>query len=357
MDPSFWDLRRPALYAYQRRWARHRTLAAYNIDRYLYQPNHLQRWPRQQTPFPSFNIDLSPPHRTLAAYNIDSSRLSDQSTETKYIYCIKLPHFGCKPLSTSIQVQLSSQQCQGVRQARRYAPYPSYPHRVSSTNVGLGRTAASYIGTSGYTALAKQLQPQQTLYEVVKIGKTKRNPAQRFHEILGPFQNLPEVRVPLLQEISSTDDQQTVLQKVESCDDVIFLVEVQDIGTAEQDIRKALGIPLGQGFIDQFLASINDEEQKQHFKDDSGMTEWVVMDAKLATHLQTTFRIQSHPFVRFNNNILWPYGTPSGDEVRWQLLSQARDYYCQRIGSTSLPPGFHISFPPTNFSYTLHTPT
>ena len=271
----------------------------------------------------------------------------------EYIYCVKLPHFGCKPQSTSTQDQRSSQ---AVRQAQRYAPYPSYPHRVSSTNVGLGQTAAGYIGTSGYTALAKLFQPPQTLYEVVKIGKTK-DPAERFHDILGPFQNLPEVLVPLLQEISSTDDPQTVLRKVKLCDPVIFLIKVRNIGRAEKDIRKAFGIPLGQGFIEQFLESISEEEQKKRFKKDSGMTEWVVMDAKLAVRLQTTFRTHLHPFVKFD--ILCPYHTPSGDEVYQQLFAEGSRYYSQRIriGSTSLPPGFHISFPPTNFSYTLQIPT
>jgi hypothetical protein len=200
------------------------------------------------------------------------------------------------------------------------------------------------------------------LYEVVKIGKTK-NPARRFHEILGAFQNLPGVQVPLLKEINSTDDPQTVLRKVksQSCDPVIFLVKVRDIGTAEGDIRNAFGTPLGQGagFIDQFLASISDEEQKKRFTADggySGMTEWVVMDAKLAAHLQTTFRVQPYLFI----NPLWPYGTPSGEEVHQRLFTQGLNYYLsQRNRSTSfqIPPEFHISFPPTNFSYTLHTRT
>ena len=336
MDPSFWDLRRPSLhrYPYHRRWARHPIFAAYNIDRHLYQPNR----PRQQI-LPSFSqpsplhLLPRPPHQTLAAYNVDSSHLSDQTTVTEYIYCIKLPHFECKPQSTS------THSSQAVRQARRYAPYP-----------------LNFMGNAALTQLAKLLQPQQTLYEVVKIGKTK-DPAERFHDILGPFQNLPEVQVPLLQEISSTDDPQTVLRKVKLCDPVIFLIKVRNIGTAEKDIRKAFGIPLGQGFIEQFLESISKEEQKKRFKKDSGMTEWVVMDAKLAVHLQTTFRTHLRPFVKFN--ILCPYHTPSGDEIYRQLFAEGSRYYSQRIRirSTSLPPGFHISFPPTNFSYTLQIPT
>jgi hypothetical protein len=83
MDPSFWDMRRPSL-----------------------QPR-LQRvqWP------------------TLATYSIDSSH---QTTVTDYIYCIKLPHFECKPQSTSTSTQVQ-QSRQADRQARRPAPYPSSP--------------------------------------------------------------------------------------------------------------------------------------------------------------------------------------------------------------------------------------
>jgi hypothetical protein len=225
--------------------------------------------------------------------------------------------------------------------------------------MGLRRTAGGHIDTSGnaaltsaLTQLAKLFQPQQTLYEVGKIGKTD-NPARRFHEILGPFQNLPEVRVPLLQEINPTDDSQTVLRKVKSHDTVIFLVKVRDIGTAEGDIRKAFGTPLGLDFIDQFLASVSGEEQKKRFKKDSGMTEWVVMDAKFAAHLQTQFRVQPYSFV----NPLWPCGIPRGEDVYWQLFSQGLNYYYPRSIRSSLPPEFHISFQPTNFSYTLHTRT
>ena len=85
------------------------------------------------------------------------------------------------------------------------------------------------------------------------------------------------------------------------------------------------------------------------------MTEWVVMDAKFAAHLQTMFRLQPYSFI----NTLWPCGsTPSGNAVRWQLFSQGYNYYFpQRRRSTSRPPGFHISFPPTNISYTLNIPT
>jgi hypothetical protein len=326
---------------------RRRGLAAlYDIDIDPYQPS-LQNLPRPGHPtLPSF-IDLrySRLHHLLGAYNIDSSRLTDQTTVTEYIYCIKLPQFVCKPQSTSTHSR------QAVRRDRRPTPYPSYSHQVSSTNVGF-RRLADYRGI-----VSRRFKPQQTLYEVVKIGKTD-NPARRFHEILGPFQKFPEVWVPLLQEINSTDDPQTVLRKVKSHDTVIFLVKVRDIGTAEGDIRNAFGTPLGQGagFIDQFLASISDEEQKKRFKGDSGMTEWVVMDAKLAANLQYKFRTQPRPFVEIST--LWPYDTPSGEHVHQQLLIQRRNYYHQilRSRSTSLPPEL-ISFPPTEFSYTLRTPT
>ena len=305
------------------------------------------------------NPHLQPIDRTLA------SLLSDQTTVTEYIYCIKLPQFVCKSQATE------ENQVQYRRQARlqRYAPYLRSRHQIGSTcSVGLRQAAASHrcnigtsidiYGTSDNTAptqvnLAKLFQPQQTLYEVVKIGKTK-NPAQRFHDILGPFQNLPEVQVPLLQEINSTDDPQTVLRKVKSttCNPVIFLVKVRDIGTAEGDIREAYGVPLGQEFIDKFLASVSNEQQKKNFKDDSGMTEWVVMDAKFAAHLQTTFHLQHCPFV----NTLWPCGkTPSGEQVRRQLFSQHQTYFSSRRRSVSFPPEFDISFPPTNFSCTLYT--
>jgi hypothetical protein len=151
------------------------------------------------------------------------------------------------------------------------------------------------------------------------------------------------------------DSRMLILQKVRSCDPVIFLEKVRDIGTAEGDIRKAFGIPLGQGFVDKFLESI-DEEQKKRFKADSGMTEWVVMDAQFAAHLQRMFHSQFFPS-DILNILPWPRGTPSGEEIHRQLFSQGHNYYSQRIGSISLPPEFHISFPPTKFSYTLRTPT
>ena len=189
-------------------------------------------------------------------------------------------------------------------------------------------------------------------HEMVKIGKSE-NPARRFHEILGAFQNLG-VQVPLLQHIRSTDDLQTTLQKAKDIDSVVFLVKVQDIGTAEEDIRKDLGISPQdqQGFIENFLSCL-DEGQKKPFKDDTGMTEWVLMDSGLAAVLQQNFRYSQLCRSRLGT---YGYSPPSGDEATRQLRARHANYNIQRNRSKKLPPEFLISFQ-TNFRYCLKIST
>ena len=110
-----------------------------------------------------------------------------------------------------------------------------------------------------------------------------------------------DIQVPLLQVIKFKQmiRKQLFIKKPRLVDSVVFLVKVRDIGTAEEDIRKALGISPQdqQGFIDYFLSRL-DEEHKKPFKDDAGMTEWVLMDSGLVADLQWNFHYsqlcQSH---------------------------------------------------------------
>ena len=269
-----------------------------------------------------------------------------RQAETEYIYCIKLPSFECTPRApAAATVQPLSLRQAAVRQRYRprYQPYSLYP-RPSGV-------------TTPFTQLAQQAaaQHQWIPHEMVKIGKSKR-PAHRFHEILGAFQNLG-VQVPLLQHIRSTDDPQTTLQKAKFIDSVVFLLKVQDIGTAEEDIRKDLGISLEQRFIDNFLSCL-DEEQKKPFQDNAGMTEWVLMDSGLAVDLQWSFRYsqlcRSHLDVRVS---MGAYGhfLPRGDEATRQLRTRGLNSYLQRNMSKKLPPEFRILFQPTNFCFENHT--
>ena len=311
------------------------------------------------------------PAPALNIYNLDYilSR-AHQAEKIEYIYCIKLPCFVCTPQSAPAQEYAAAQvqplselhsHCpRAVRRTRlrRYTPYSLNLRRsvTATPSETLGPVPRPFAGQWHDNVVRRQLlgalavppRPQWTPHEVVKIGKSE-NLARRFHEILGAFQNLPEVQVPLLQEINSTDDLQTVLRKAKLLESVIFLVKVKDIGTAENDIRNILGRSLGQGFINHFLECLNDEEQKKPFEDNSGMTEWVLMDAELATHLQCKFRFNE----LYRSYLHLLPQTPKGSDVHRQLRAHGINYYIRRNRSANLPPRFHISFRPTNFSYTL----
>ena len=203
-----------------------------------------------------------------AQLNLDRSVRRQVAPKTEYIYCVKLPNFVCTPSQGTSVPESTAAQPQPLRRQtvqQRHQPYSLY-HRHRITNMALTRQFV--------VLQAAARQREWIPHEMVKIGKSE-NPARRFHEILGAFQNLG-VQVPLLQHIRSTDDLQTTLQKAKDIDSVVFLVKVQDIGTAEEDIRKDLGISPQdqQGFIENFLSCL-DEGQKKPFKDDTGMTEWV----------------------------------------------------------------------------------
>ena len=271
-------------------------------------------------------------HRIFAALNLDEP-VHQQATKTEYIYCVKLPNFVCTPnQGTQVPELTAVQPLRRQTVQQRYRPYSLYPrHRITSRLWALQ---------------AAGRQQEWIQHEVVKIGKSE-NPARRFHEILGVFQNL-DIQVPLLQVIKANDDPQTTLQKAKLVDSVVFLVKVRDIGTAEEDIRKALGISLGQGFIDYFLSRL-DEEHKKPFKDDAGMTEWVLMDSGLVADLQWNFHYSQ--LCQSHLNIHMGAFLPRGDEATRQLRARHLNYYIRRNMSKKLPPEFLISFQPTNFSY------
>lgn len=306
--------------------------------------------------------------QALLPYNFGQSTIRDPTMsgldlarplpcDTEYIYCIRLP-FSCiskAPVGKYVRVDHS-----------RFIPrHHPYSRQIAHFSRGRQQQQTISYHISGMPSTPTvNLQPS-TPQVVVKVGKTD-NPARRFHEIFGAFQNLRVTESdPLLQVIRGTDDPKVVLEsvKVHKISSVVFLMEVQaqDIETAEKNIRGTLGVPLGQDFKESFLQSLADEEQKKRFDSNAGMSEWILMDSALATNLQYKFH---------NNMLYWKserqqnlfeifsgvLQTPSGSDLHQHVFSHCLEYTFQKRNS-SRPSEVTISLPDQLpiFSYTFKT--
>ena len=135
-------------------------------------------------------------------------------------------------------------------------------------------------------------QPSSPSVVVAKVGITK-NPAERFYDIFHAFEVFGEPQ-PLLKKLPE-DDNPTEWAK--SIDEIIFIHEVRNPGTAEKDIRTQLiqksvihfyQPELKSDFRDSFTAKVP-KEKKDYLKS-VGMTEWIILDHSLAMSLQKIFR-------------------------------------------------------------------
>lgn len=136
------------------------------------------------------------------------------------------------------------------------------------------------------------------------------NPAGRFYDIFHAFEEFGQPR-PLLKNLPESGV--NPVEWAKSIDDVIFIHEVRDPGTAEENIRTQLvrtsvaefyQPELESDFLDSFAAKVP-KEKKDYLKS-IGKTEWIILDHSLAMHLQGKFR----------RGEIWPVGrAPSGVEL------------------------------------------
>ena len=191
----------------------------------------------------------------------------------QYIYCVKLP-FNCGPNSSfrsALNLEIPRRRNIGYHPYRR--PFGISRHPPNSL-VALPPTSISM-------ALMDIMKPR---WVVVKVGISK-DPARRLHEIFDVFEKLDGVQTQMyLGDISPTDSPEVCIRKAKSLDSIVFIQKVQDIGTAEGDVRMWLGRPLGEDFIDKFTSHVTGLSLSR-----DGMTEWIVADYELVIDLRNKF--------------------------------------------------------------------
>ena len=129
---------------------------------------------------------------------------------------------------------------------------------------------------------------------VAKVGITT-NPAERFYDIFHAFEEFGE-RLPLLENLSHVSHYDNPIEWAKSIDDIFYIEEVQNPGTAEKDIRTQLVSTsvvqfyqpvLRNDFLDSFTAKV--PEEKRHYLRAVGRTEWIILNRSLAMNLQERF--------------------------------------------------------------------
>lgn len=122
---------------------------------------------------------------------------------------------------------------------------------------------------------------------MVKVVMSKNeNLASRLHDVVGVFSRDLEIpKEDLIGDISLDDAPENALRKAKSIDNIVFIVKVHDIGTAESDVRDVMGTTLEADFIKSFTTHIEGKELNS-----DGMTEWILTEARLVEYLRWKFR-------------------------------------------------------------------
>ena len=279
----------------------------------------------------------------------------------QYIYCVKLP-FNCGPNSSfRSALNLENPRCitprlSGRRNRSIYHPYG----RPSTSRHPIN--ALSLISMTWVDIINK---PQ---WVVVKVGISK-DPARRLHEIFDVFEELGVQKQMYLGDISQTDTPEVCIRKAKSLDSIVFIQKVQDIGTAEGDVRNCLGRSLGEDFIKRFTS------HRGRSLNSDGMTEWIVAEYGLVVDLQGKFRF-GQLYTRWRKNLseqlTGQLRTPSGNEFFRQFFAHCLTYFASKGSARrqfedrgealmSHPSSYRpqsqnviIKFEPTNFLYELN---
>ena len=145
-------------------------------------------------------------------------------------------------------------------------------------------------------------------FSIVKVGYTD-NPARAFRIIRTAMNALTDERECHFMsdcKFSTQEDVDVSVKKAKKEEHVLFIVpivttpEKTDRGKAlerykkyvkevEQNVRSVIGLPLGNAFLDEFLAKLNEKDRKK-LKNDCGMTKWVITKTVSIKEIQGAYR-------------------------------------------------------------------